>query len=172
MKLVKKQGPFKFTDQSFDLLCSMKTVDKSSLIEFLIAYCSNKYEDLNKRMQQLRVDLNSESKSTAGDKHETGRAMIQLEMEKMQAQLQIWEQHLTRCKSLDSKKVKKIETGALAKTNKGHLFFGVGLGQISFKQESIFCIAMNAPIAQAMISESAGSSVNFQNTLWTIEAIN
>ena len=39
-------------------------------------------------MQSNQEALDSESKSSAGDKHETGRAMLQLEMEKAGQQLQ------------------------------------------------------------------------------------
>ena len=40
-----------------------------------------------KRSDELYESLNSETKSSAGDKHETGRAMIQLDREKIGQQV-------------------------------------------------------------------------------------
>ena len=44
-------------------------------------------KSLLNRQQLLRESLESEQKSSAGDKHETGRAMVQLEQEKLGKQL-------------------------------------------------------------------------------------
>ena len=57
----------------------------------LLAYCkqfvTDKLQNLNNRIQEVNHALLSETKSTAGDKHETGRAMVQLEREKLGSQL-------------------------------------------------------------------------------------
>ena len=45
------------------------------------------------RKAEILLALESESKSSAGDKHETGRAMIQLEREKLGEQIKKFELH-------------------------------------------------------------------------------
>ena len=61
---------------------------KESLLHFCQDYVRQKQEVLKKRGASLQESLNSETKSSAGDKHETGRAMVQLEQEKLGQQLQ------------------------------------------------------------------------------------
>ena len=55
--------------------------------EKLFFHCENylqKRKDLlEQRKNELQLALTSETKSSAGDKHETGRAMIQIEREKL-----------------------------------------------------------------------------------------
>ena len=51
------------------------------------AALEKKIEILEQQKKSLQKDLTSEIKSSAGDKHETGRAMIQLELEKLGNQI-------------------------------------------------------------------------------------
>ena len=61
------------------------------LKDLLFAHCQHyikaKQLLLEKQKEALQLALTSESKSSAGDKHETGRAMIQLEREKLGNQI-------------------------------------------------------------------------------------
>ena len=50
-------------------------------------FVNSKLDTIRQTINELQQALNSETKSSAGDKHETGRAMIQLEREKMGRQL-------------------------------------------------------------------------------------
>ena len=59
--------------------------------EKLFFHCKNYLQKrknlLEQRKNELQLALTSENKSSAGDKHETGRAMIQIEREKLGNQL-------------------------------------------------------------------------------------
>ena len=46
-----------------------------------------RYDTIHNTMEQIRESLTTETKSSAGDKHETGRAMLRLEREKAGKQL-------------------------------------------------------------------------------------
>ena len=63
----------------------------SKIKELLHSHCESylktKLLEYQKRNKELYQSLNSEEKSSAGDKHETGRAMIQLEIEKLGNQI-------------------------------------------------------------------------------------
>ena len=54
---------------------------KKALLEFCWNYVNERSERLKKQSGELQESLGSETKSSAGDKHETGRAMVQLEQE-------------------------------------------------------------------------------------------
>ncbi|MWD30855.1 3-oxoacyl-ACP synthase, partial [Aquicoccus sp. SCR17] len=60
---------------------------KEQLLKFCWDYVDTRTERLKKSAAALQESLNSETKSSAGDKHETGRAMVQLEQEKLAQQL-------------------------------------------------------------------------------------
>ena len=60
----------------------------SEIKKQLFSECQNfvnsKLEAIHRTIEGLQNSLTSETKSTAGDKHETGRAMAQLEQEKIE----------------------------------------------------------------------------------------
>ena len=52
-------------------------------------YVNQRADTVHQIIRSNQNALNSETKSSAGDKHETGRAMLQLEMEKASQQLAV-----------------------------------------------------------------------------------
>ena len=66
---------------------SKDTNIKLELYNKCLAFTQDRLNTINKTIQELQESLTSETKSSAGDKHETGRAMLQLEREKAGQQL-------------------------------------------------------------------------------------
>ena len=93
---------------------------------------------VNKRLQTVQEIISSnqkalqtETKSSAGDKHETGRAMLQLEMEKAGQQLSgITLMKETLAKIDISKKGEIASLGSLIITEKANYFLSISAGQI------------------------------------------
>ncbi len=122
------------------------------------------------RIQSAFDDLNSavsdDSKSTAGDKHETGRAMVHLEQEKLSSQL-------VQVKSLKEalaqinieEKHTKIQFGSLVTTNKGIFFFSIGLGKIKVNGEDVFCLTVTTPLGKVLFGKKVGERVMFNGEI-------
>ncbi len=113
-----------------------------------------------------------ETKSTIGDKYETGRAMVELEMDKLQEQL---DTALKLKKNLSYVKVESVNTqveyGSVVVTNQGTYFIAVGLGVVEVEKQKIFCISLASPIGQAIKDKKAGDKVDFQNKIIEIKSI-
>ena len=62
---------------------------KQQLYKHCQEFVNQKLDTIQKTILSNKEALNSETKSSAGDKHETGRAMLQLEMEKAGQQLKV-----------------------------------------------------------------------------------
>jgi len=60
---------------------------KESLLKHCKMFVNKRLQTVEEILHSHQKSLQSETKSSAGDKHETGRAMIQLEMEKASQQL-------------------------------------------------------------------------------------
>ena len=60
---------------------------KKKLYEACLLFVNEKYNTVHTIIESNKKALHSETKSSAGDKHETGRAMLQLEIEKASQQL-------------------------------------------------------------------------------------
>ena len=60
---------------------------KEELYNQCIEFVENRFKTIQNTINDIQKSLQSETKSSAGDKHETGRAMLQLEREKAGNQL-------------------------------------------------------------------------------------
>ena len=124
----------------------------------------------SKIIQDAFDDLNSavtdDSKSTAGDKHETGRAMIHLEQEKLSSQLtQVKLLNETFSQINPKEKHSKVEFGSLVTTSKGIYFFSVGLGKIRIEHNDVFCLTVTTPLGSALVGKKAGDKVIFNGEI-------
>lgn len=142
----------------------------------LFNYCLHQVEEqikaLENTLQSYRNDLHSETKSSAGDKHETGRAMLQLEMEKVGKQhLEVLEKEKTLQKIDVTVSSKVVCLGTLVFTDKINYFLSVSLGKITIEDEIFFAISPSSPIGKLMLGKSKGEKVSFNGNQITIQKI-
>jgi transcription elongation GreA/GreB family factor len=114
---------------------------------------------LSQQLDSARLSANSETKSSAGDKHETGRALAQLEQENLAKQFSFLERLESDLSQLKSDLIsEKVEKGALVKTDKMTLYFGVALGEIKVEDISVFAISTASPIGKIALGKTIGES--------------
>ncbi len=145
---------------------------KEQLFHLCLQQLEQKLLQLKQAMADTQEALASEAKSTAGDKHETGRAMIQLEQEKLGKQLrEIQKARNALIQVPYRKKHQKVESGALVKTEQGLYFLAIGLGPIEVEGQNVFVVAPSSPVAQAMLLKEAGEMFSFNGHQNIIETI-
>lgn len=113
-------------------------------------------------IQGIQESLTSETKSSAGDKHETGRAMLQLEREKLGQQLAEAEKmnQLMSKVPLD-KTTKTITLGSFVKTSKANYYISISAGEFKNDGEIVFCISAGTPIGKLLLGKSVGDTIVF-----------
>lgn len=135
--------------------------------------------EINTRIGHLKDSLkgfqdaaNEETKSSAGDKYETGRAMMHLEKEKVAHSLN---EVLKQKKVLDQlsgdKSIEQVALGSLVVTNRGVFYISISLGQVKVSGQSIFCISPVSPLGQGMTGSVAGAQVVFNNVTYEIQQV-
>ncbi len=96
---------------------------------------------LEQAVEAAKESRDSDTKSSAGDKYETGREMAQQEMDKQQAQLA-----KTRLMKLDlsrinpEQKMSEAGFGSLVSCDSGNYFLSVALGKVDFGGSAYFCL--------------------------------
>ncbi|WP_319946478.1 GreA/GreB family elongation factor [Mangrovimonas aestuarii] len=138
-----------------------------SVKQELYDQCKNKVQErLNsvlRTISGLEESLQSETKSSAGDKHETGRAMVQLEREKAGVQLSEIQKLQEVLSKIDtSKTTQAICLGSVVVTNKANYFVAVSSGELYVGGKTFYAISPNSPIGQLLLSKSVGDSVAFR----------
>ncbi|WP_420571137.1 3-oxoacyl-ACP synthase [Kordia sp.] len=114
----------------------------------------------------------SETKSSAGDKHETGRAMLQLEREKLGNQLaEIQKVKEILFKVDASSTVSQGCLGSVVYTSQANYFVSVSVGEITTNNSTFYAIATNTPIGKLLLGKKVGDTVTFRNQSFVIEKI-
>ena len=116
-----------------------------------------------------RTSAQSDTKSSAGDKHETSRAMAQLEIEKQQVSLGnllAMQEVLMR---LDpTRKNARIGEGALMQTDTGLFYMAVGLGRVEVNGQDVQVISPQAPLVAVLKGLDIGGSALFNGRKHTL----
>ena len=135
---------------------------KQQLLKHCIHFVEEKHNTILKSIASNKKDLFSETKSSAGDKHETGRAMIQLEMEKAGQQLsEVTLMQEVLSKIAIEKKSEVVCLGSLIKTTKGTYFLAISVGQLIIENETYFVVSTNSPIGSQLLGKSVSESIPF-----------
>ena len=110
-----------------------------------------------------------ETKSSAGDKFETGRAMMQLEQQRHEVQLSKAFQLSADLDRLDiDEDYPIVKPGAIVQTNRGIYFVGIGMGKIKIEEEVIYCISIQSPIGKVLLHQKKDEVITFQGNQITI----
>jgi transcription elongation GreA/GreB family factor len=135
---------------------------KDLLLQKCTEFVSQKIKTIEHSILELRLAASSETKSSVGDKYETGRAMIQLEIEKNAAQLKVWQHQLLELQPIDSnKKSNRVEFAAIVKCTNANYFIAQACGKFIVDNESYFAVSVNSPIFKAMSGKIAGEHFDF-----------
>ncbi len=132
-------------------------------------------DDKLRLLQQVLADLkesgSNETKSTAGDKHETALAMLQIEQANVGAQLQDVLEKKAALEKIDSAlSCSKIANGSLVKTDKGYLFISMALGKATIDGNSVIALSPQSPLGQKLLGLSTGDVAVINNNKYVIES--
>lgn len=145
---------------------------KAPLLQHCIEIANSKVAALEQELNATQESATSESKSTAGDKHETGRAMMHLEQEKLHKQLAEAQIIVAELERIDVSKVHShIGLGSLVKTDKAAFLLAAGLGKVAFEGATYFVVSTKAPIVAQFLGKSAGDKVKMNGTMYDIQSV-
>lgn len=142
---------------------------KSKLLAHCVELANSKVAALEQELNATRESTTSESKSTAGDKHETGRAMMHLEQEKLYKQLAEAQTVVAELTRIDGTAIHaQVGLGSLVKTDKTTFLLAAGLGKVDFDGGTYFIVSTKAPIAAQFLGKVVGDKVGMNGTMYDI----
>ena len=135
---------------------------KQMLFDHCQQYVDQRIAMVSDAMKAAQEAANAETKGSAGDKHETGRAMMHLEKEKNARQLA---EHLKLKKVMaqinPEESHQKARLGSLIKTNNGIYYLSIAIGKAEVGGENYFIISPASPIGNLLLNAQVGSELNF-----------
>ncbi len=148
-------------------------IDLTSLKPTVWAACraaiSTRIAELESGIADARVSMQSDTKSSAGDKHETARAMAQLEVDKLASALANMQAMAAVLDRIDPHSVHvACSEGSLLRTDRGVFYIAVGLGRLRVNDMEVQVISAQAPLALLLRHAHAGSSATFNERVITV----
>jgi len=140
----------------------INAMDKQKLSLLISQKLSGKIQNFEKLIAETRAS-NNDTKSSMGDKYETGTEMLQQEINNLQVQLNEVLKQQDFLKTILIKPCEKVEKGAIVKTERGLFFISVSLGEINFDNQKIICISPESPLAKAMNGKQKGEVFSLNN---------
>lgn len=143
---------------------------KQELYTFCKTFVEDRIKRIQSQMKEVQTALATETKSSAGDKHETGRAMLQLEREKLGRQLADAEKMMQLLHTVDIFSKKNTAClGSLVKTTGANYFLAISAGEYKADPGKYYCISLNTPIGIMLLGKSVGDAIRFNTS--TIEIL-
>ena len=145
---------------------------KNKILAQIDLRLNQKLKDLNVMMFDLNEASNNETKSTVGDKHETSKAMMHLEQEKLGNQVKEIEFQLKEFNAVNfDTHSNKVVVGSLVETNLGYFFIATAIGKIQIDNESVFAISNKSPLGSKFLGLTSKDSIEFNNLNYTIISV-
>ena len=150
----------------------MSMLFKQKVFDCCMKLLDDKISNLQVVLNDLKSGVENDSKSSAGDKHETAQAMMQLEHEKISRQLDELLNQKNSLTKIDLKILSdKIISGSLIKTNKMFLFLSMPIGKIIVDEKPVMIFSPQSPLGIKMLGKKIGDSVEMNNVIYKIEKI-
>jgi len=135
-------------------------------------YVMERITRLKTEIKKTQSSANEETKSSAGDKYETGRAMAQLEIGKNTVQLREAEKLLGAMQAIHVDLISEIIIpGSLVTTSKGIFYISISIGLVEIDKKPYFIVAPDSPIGKLFMGKKAGDVVTWNSNVYEIHTI-
>ena len=132
----------------------------------------DKIASLQKILDDLKESGANETKSTAGDKHETALAMLQIEQANKRAQMQELLEQKAVLNKIDPTVIPvQVTNGTLLQTNKCYFFMSVALGKALIDNITVIALSAQSPLGKILMGLKKGAVASFNQTQYIIEEI-
>ena len=108
------------------------------------------------KIAEAQDAANDDTKSSAGDKYEVSREMMQQEIDLDMTRLAEMQKHKAALERIDpTQHMDKGQSGALVYTSNGNYFLAIPAGKLLADGVSCYAISAEAPIALQMLGKNA-----------------
>lgn len=145
---------------------------KNQIIQHYNFYLNDRITSLREMIAGLTEDAQNDAKGSAGDKHETGLAMMHLEQEKLNQKLTEMLELQKIFSRIDfSKTSNQVVLGSLFQANGIYFLMAVALPKIEISDKAVFSVSPNSPLGALFFGKSENDTIQFNGVSYTISSI-
>ncbi|REC73752.1 hypothetical protein DRF60_18820 [Chryseobacterium elymi] len=145
-------------------------MNKQELLNIIKTKLTEKIQSFENLIAETRAS-NNDTKSSMGDKYETGREMLQQEINNLQRQLNESLNQQSVIQKISAESSDKVQNGSLVKTDKGFFYVTVSVGEIILENQKIMTVSTESPLVKAMSGKKEGETFAVNNMTQTIQKI-
>ncbi|TKC62527.1 3-oxoacyl-ACP synthase [Pedobacter hiemivivus] len=147
-------------------------MNKENLYQLCLKFIEQRIETAETALKQAREASNDDTKSSAGDKYETSREMMQQDIDRNKRLLIDAEDNRKVLESIGHTSVTdSIRGGSLVYTNQGIFYISISAGQLLSEGKTVFAISAASPIGKLMLGKKKKDSFDFNGKTYLIEDI-
>ena len=145
---------------------------KQQIIQHYNHYLNDRINSLREIIVDLTEDSLNDAKGSAGDKHETGLAMMHLEQEKLNRKLLEVIDTQNKFLKIDYSLVSnQIILGSLIETNDTYFLMAVALPKIEIEGKPVFGMSPQSPLGELFMGKKESDFVMFNNVKYSIRQV-
>ena len=138
-------------------------ISKVEIHETILKLLTNSIVHATKDYELAKESRDSDTKSSAGDKFETGREMMQREMDKISASIDQSKNQLNFLSKINlNRPYSIVDLGCLIITDQDIYYISIGLGKVEINAEIIYAISLDSPIGQLFKGKRVGDELEFR----------
>lgn len=130
-------------------------LQKNAIINAFKQKLDASLHSINDSIQQTEQSLQDETKSSAGDKYETSREMLQADLDRLEGQRQILQNSLALfTQSTDSQKINAGSIAEITIDQQPHtLYIGPAIGNIKTEHGEVRSISTASPLGTVLLGK-------------------
>jgi hypothetical protein len=145
---------------------------KKELYQQCINYVQKRLDTITHAITAAQQAANEDTKSSAGDKYETGRAMMQQDTDRNRVQLNEANKLMATLNRISSNtKSETAEAGSLVMTNNGNFYLAISAGTLTVSGQSFFAVSPASPIGAKLKGQRSGAEFQLNDKSYRIQEV-
>jgi transcription elongation GreA/GreB family factor len=136
-------------------------------------YISNREAEIKKAIAEIREAAANETKSSAGDKYETAREVMQQEINLNKSRLNELNKLTATLDHITPAQTGPVALpGSVVYTSNGNFYISISAGQLKVGGTMFYAISAASPIGSKLSGQKAGDSFELNGKKFIIEKVN
>jgi len=145
---------------------------KRDLYTLCVNYVKTRIETAKQAIDDAQEAAGEETKSSAGDKYETGREMMQQETDRSQAQLNEANKLLIALNQINIDTTSpSAAPGSLVITDGGKFYLAISAGSINLDGEGYFAVSPASPIGGKLLGRKTGDEFSLNGKHYRVKEV-
>lgn len=145
---------------------------KRDLYDLCVNYVKARIDTAKLAINDAQQAANEETKSSAGDKYETGREMIQQVTDRSQMQLNEANKLLVALNQIKSDGISELAgQGSIVITDNGKFYLAISAGALQLNGEGYFAVSPASPIGGKLLGRKKGDEFNLNGKSYNVKEV-